>query len=118
MNKDRLPKARNPLSGLLGDKGTTSNESETSNPSKVEFIVDTHKLENESDAGNIDDASNERDFIVRSFKIRREYDELLDRIAFWEHEWKQDVLDEILEREFADEKYREYEPIPPGKKGK
>ena len=60
--------------------------------------------------------SNQDKFIVRSFKIRKEYDLLLSQMAFWGRKHKQDILDSILGEGL--DKYQEFVPeIPPGKEG-
>lgn len=85
MNKKRETLPRNPLSGLLGNADNTN-------------IPDTPgQVDNTNTPSKVDKADSPDDFVVRSVKIRRVWVEKIDRIAYWERQDKQDVLDSILE---------------------
>lgn len=143
MAKERLPRDRSPLDELLGlgksDKSGNTDKSNNTDtpgnedkPSKQDILEKSENIENAEKSSNIgklenegiesiesieDNADNEDFLVVRTFKVRRKWDEMLDRIAYHEHEYKQDVLDQILESALKD-KAEEYPEIPPGKKGK
>lgn len=115
--RDRLGKnpleKRERLESLISNTGKEGKEGLQDNLAQVRNAGLPEKPGNASTI----EKEEKDDFIVRTFKVRRIYDETLDRIAFWEHEWKQDVLDEILEAGLG-HRVGQYDEIPPGKKGK
>ncbi len=52
--------------------------------------------------------TSESEFIRRTYMIRKQYIDLVDRQAYWERRDKQQVLDEILEAYYKNKKIKPY----------